>query len=143
MLVDILFNCSGDFCFDLVVLLLPKMAFDPEYMDISFEGRSLQLRMDQITVNNLAKTFRLIPQTVTLVSTCGTVALPDGLLDFTLSWMVEGDKSSHGSTSQLLQSTSLGSSLSQTKNGKEKEKWKSTTFLSRSTSSRQVGYTVS
>ena len=53
------------------------MAFDPEYVDISFEGRNLQLRMDQITVNNLAKTFRLIPQTVILVSACGTVALPD------------------------------------------------------------------
>jgi hypothetical protein len=56
--------------------------------------------MDQITVNNLAKMFRLIPQTVILVGTCGTVALPDsddGLffdLDSTLSWTVEGDRSS-------------------------------------------------
>ena len=130
---------------------LPTMVFDPEYVDISFEGRSLQLRMDQITVNNLAKTFRLIPRTVILVSTCGTVALPDsdGLffdLDSTLSWTVEGDKSSHGSTTRpsqlIMQSTSLGSSLSQTKNGKEKERWKPTTFPSRSTSSRQVGYIV-
>ena len=119
------------------------MAFDLEYIDISFEGRSLQLRMDQITVNNLAKTFRLIPQTVILVSACGTVALPDddGLffdLDPTLSWTVEGDKSSTTRPSQLVQSTSLAS-LSQTKNGKEKEKWKPITFLSRVTSSRQVG----
>ena len=119
---------------------------DPEYVDISFEGRSLQLRMDQITVNNLAKTFRLIPQTVILVSTCGTVALPDsddGLffdLDPTLSWTVEGDRSSTCTTrpSQLVQSSNLAS-LSHTKNGKEKEKWKPTTFSSRCTSSRQVG----
>ena len=123
------------------------MAFDPEYVDISFEGRNLQLRMDQITVNNLAKTFRLIPQTVILVSTCGTVALPDGDdglffdLDPTLSWTVEGDKSSTSRPGQLVQSTNLNP-LASTIKAEKKEKWKPTTFPSRSTSSRQVGHNV-
>ena len=51
---------------------------DHTYIDLSFEGRTLQLRSDQITVNNIARTFRLIPQTIILVSESGTVAIPDG-----------------------------------------------------------------
>ena len=122
------------------------IGLDTEYVDILFEGRNLQLRVDQITVNNLTKTFRLIPQTVILVSTCGTVALPDvndGLfydLDPTLSWTVEGDKSSTSRPGQLMQSTNLNPA-STIKNEK-KEKWKPTIFPSRSTSSRQAGHRV-
>ena len=68
------------------------------YVDLSFEGRTLQLRSDQVTVNNVARTFRLIPETIILVSDSGTVAIPDENgcfpdLDPLLRWTVEGDKS--------------------------------------------------
>ena len=69
------------------------------YIDLSFEGRMLQLRSDQLTVSNIARTFRLIPETIILISESGTVAIPDGEngvfpdLDSSLMWVVEGDKS--------------------------------------------------
>ena len=47
------------------------------YVDLSFEGRTLQLRSDQVTVINIARTFRLIPETIILVSDSGTVAILD------------------------------------------------------------------
>ena len=111
-------------CTVAVVLYLPTMAFDPEYVDILFKGRSLG-------PTTSPRLFCLILQTVILVSTCGTVALPDSDdgsffdLDSTLSWIVEGDKSSHGSTARptqlVMQSTCLGSSLSQRTERKRKD----------------------
>ena len=61
-----------------------------------FEGRSLQLRPEQLTVSNIAKAFRLIEETIMLVSERGTIAVAtDGTfhdvnrLDL---WTVQGDK---------------------------------------------------
>ena len=44
---------------------------------LEFEGRSLQLRPEQLTVSNVAKTFRLIEDTIILVSEQGTIAIPE------------------------------------------------------------------
>ena len=69
------------------------------YITLSFEGCTLQLRSDQITVSSIARTFRLIPETIILVSDSGTVAIPDSDsgsfpdLDSTIGWTVEGEKS--------------------------------------------------
>ena len=46
-------------------------------IDVTFEGRTLQLRPAQLTVNTVAIAFRLIPETIILVSDCGTVAIPE------------------------------------------------------------------
>ena len=69
------------------------------YLDLvtlEFEGRSLQLRPEQLTVSNVAKTFRLIEDTIILVSERGTVAIPeDGVfvdVDSLDQWTVQGDK---------------------------------------------------
>ena len=69
------------------------------YLDLvtlEFEGRSLQLRPEQLTVTNVAKTFRLIEDTIILVSERGTVAIPeDGVfvdVDSLDHWTVQGDK---------------------------------------------------
>ena len=46
------------------------------YVNLSFESRTLQIRSDQVNVNNIiARTFRLIPETIILVSDSGTVAI--------------------------------------------------------------------
>ena len=109
----------------------------PTYIDLTFEGRTLQLRSDQITVCNIARTFRLIPQTIILVSESGTVAIPDGEsggfpdLDSFLTWTVEGDKarSGHGPSSFLTGSSGSGPAPS-------KEKWKPQPY------SRNVGHSA-
>lgn len=55
------------------------------------------MRQDQLTTSNVAIAFRLIPETIILVSDYGHVVLPgaDGALDADPrnSWNVEGDKS--------------------------------------------------
>lgn len=74
------------------------MAFELEQalIDITFEGRTLQLRQDQLTINAISRAFRLIPETVLLISERGTVAIPDdGVfsdVDEMYTWTVEGDK---------------------------------------------------
>ena len=76
---------------------------DQELIDVSFEGRTLQLRQDQLTLNTISRAFRLVPETVLLVSERGTVAIPvDGVfkdVDEMYTWTVEGDKvTSHSSS---------------------------------------------
>ena len=54
------------------------------------------MRPSQLTVANITRTFRLIPETIFLVSELGTVALPtDGVFNVNqcFTWSVEGDKS--------------------------------------------------
>ena len=54
------------------------------------------MRSEQLAVSNLAKTFRLLPDNIVLISDRGTVAIPeDGTfndVDSFDSWTVEGDK---------------------------------------------------
>ena len=68
-------------------------------IDMTFEDRTLQLLPDQLSVNNLAVAFRLIPETIILVSSCGTVAISeDGLfgdVDPLYTLTVEGDKATN------------------------------------------------
>ena len=65
---------------------------------LEFEGRSLQLRPEQLSVSSIAKAFRLVEGTIILVSDRGTVAIPDaqeGLFhdaDPLEVWTVQGDK---------------------------------------------------
>lgn len=40
------------------------------------------MHSDQVTVNNIARTFRLIPETIILVTDSGTVAIPDETSSF-------------------------------------------------------------
>ena len=67
------------------------------YVDLSFEGRTLSMRQDQLTTSNVAMAFRLTAETIILVSDNGHAMLPgaDGVLDADPrnSWNVEGDKS--------------------------------------------------
>ena len=113
----------------------------PTYIDLSFEGRTLQLCSDQITVCNIARTFRLIPQTIILVSESGTVAIPDGEsgafpdLDSFLTWTVEGDKARSGSSSFLTGSTGPAPSA--------KERWKPQPFSRKVASAASSGGTSS
>lgn len=59
-------------------------------------------RHDQLTVTNLALTFRLIPETIILISGCGTVANPkEGAfvdVDSQYTWTVEDDRSTINSS---------------------------------------------
>ena len=53
-----------------------------DFVDISFGGQSLQMRPSQLTTTNIAKAFRLIPDTIILIYDRETVALPtDGVFD--------------------------------------------------------------
>ena len=74
-----------------------KMAERSSLVDVTFEGLTLQLRPNQLTISTLAVAFRLIPDTIFLVSSCGTVVIAkEGLfrdVDSDYSWTVEGDKS--------------------------------------------------
>ena len=68
-----------------------------EYVEVAYQDRSFQLRASQVTVSNLARTFRLVGSTIILISSSGTVAIPDDDgcfpdLDTLLSWTVEGDQ---------------------------------------------------
>lgn len=60
--------------------------------------KSYQLRQEQLTVKNVAKIFNLVPDTILLVSTDGTVALPNEYGHFSDTdecdeWNVEGSES--------------------------------------------------
>lgn len=51
-----------------------------QFIDLSYGGRTLQMRPSQLTTVNIARAFRLIPDTIILVSERDTVALPqDGM----------------------------------------------------------------
>ena len=56
----------------------------------------MQIRLSQLTTTNIARAFRLIPDTIILVSERDTVALPqDGVfhdVDDCYTWIVEGEK---------------------------------------------------
>ena len=67
-----------------------------QYVNLVYQERQLQMRVDQVSINSLARTFRLIPETIILVSEMGTVAIPDESgtfpgLDTMINWTVEGD----------------------------------------------------
>lgn len=72
-----------------------------EYVEVTCQGRGpLQLKTAQMTVSNLAKTFRLVAETILLISSSGTVAIPDDDGTFPdlnplLQWTVEGDQVTH------------------------------------------------
>ena len=65
-------------------------------ISVAYEGRSLQMRRDQLTIEVLSKVFRLVPETVLLVSNVGTIATAeDGVfknVDALYAWTVEGDR---------------------------------------------------
>lgn len=54
------------------------------------------MRPEQLTTTNIAKAFRLIEETIILVSDRGTVAIPEGGVftdvDYLDQWIVQGDK---------------------------------------------------
>ena len=109
-------------------------------IDVMFEERTLQLRPDQLSVNNLAVAFRLIPETIILVSSCGTVAISeDGLfgdVDPLYSWTVEGDKA----TNRLMGRNGTGPQQQQQQQQSKPlgDRWKPHTFSPVIRSSRQV-----
>ena len=65
-------------------------------VDLSYGGRTLQMRPSQLTTTSIARVFRLIPDMIILVSERDTVALPeDGVfhdVDECYTWLVEGKK---------------------------------------------------
>ena len=69
---------------------------DFQFIDLSYGGRTLQMRPSQLTTVNIARAFRLIADTIILVSERDTVALPqDGVfhdVDDCYAWTVEGEK---------------------------------------------------
>ena len=77
--------------------------------------RAYQLRLEQLTLKNVSKIFNLIPDTILLVSTDGTVALPDERGRFSDvgdmgsdKWTVEGTESSNRSSGSAFLSTPSG-----------------------------------
>lgn len=90
-----------------VSAMIPTTRLMEEYVEVTYQDRTLQLRPSQLTVSSLARTFRLVGNTIFLISTSGTVAIPDDDgsfpdLDTLLSWTVEGDQAT-----TTLRSTSL------------------------------------
>ena len=89
-----------------------------DFVKLSYEGRNLKMRQSQLTIMNIGKAFKLIPDSLLLVSETGTVALPDvdGLfdeeVDNSIKWRVDGEEvaSGQGSTS----TTGLGLSSNAT-----------------------------
>ena len=104
-----------------------------DLVDVQYEGRTLQIRPSQLTATNIARTFRLIPETIFLVSDRGTVALPtDGVFDDVdqcYTWSVEGDKSTANLQSRP------GVAL-QSMGNKGSDRWKPQAFPLLSRSSR-------
>ena len=48
-----------------------------DLVTVTHDGRSLQMRLDQLTVNVLSKAFWIIPETLFLVSEQGIIAMPE------------------------------------------------------------------
>ena len=67
-----------------------------DLINVTHDGRTLQMRPDQLTITVLSKAFRLIPETIFLVSDRGTIAVAeDGIfqdVDDLYTWSVEGEK---------------------------------------------------
>ena len=67
---------------------------------VRFGERSLQFRQEDISVQNLARIFHLIPDTIILISEDGTVNVPNSNgkfeVDDFLEYKVEGDLSTVG-----------------------------------------------
>lgn len=90
--------------FDGETLLVPSTHTNKGLIDITYESRILQLRPeDQLTLRTISKAFRLLPETVLLISECDTVAIPhDGVfnnVDNLYTWSVEGNNITINSTS--------------------------------------------
>ena len=98
---------------------------------LKYKDKLYQLRMDQLTVRNVAKIFNLMPDTVLLVSSEGTVAL-HGHFSECDEWNVEGSeersKRSFGFARNALTDSSVQPSTS---------KWKPFSFPGRTGSSSQ------
>ena len=98
--------------------------FTLDLVTVTHDGRSLQMRLDQLTVNVLSKAFRIIPETLFLVSEQGTIAMPEEGkfqdVDECMNWIVEGDKTTTGSGAARGASTSASSS--------KPSKWKPHSF---------------
>ena len=58
-------------------------------INLSYGGRTLQMRPSQLTTANIAHAFRLIPDAIILVSERDTVA-QDGVFHDVDDWIVEG-----------------------------------------------------
>lgn len=61
------------------IMAMPMSFRNSEALSIkvTFEGRSLKIRPDQLTIDVLSKVFHLIPETILLVSDVGTIATAD------------------------------------------------------------------
>ena len=94
-------------------------------IDLSYGGRTLQMRPSQLTTANIARAFRLIPDTIILVSERDTVALPqDGVfhdVDDCYTWIVEGEKA----TTNMSMAGGPGTAVAK---GKGAERWKPQAF---------------
>jgi hypothetical protein len=119
-------------------------------VDISYDGRTLQLRGDQLTLNTIANAFRLVVETVLLVSERGTVAVPqDGLfndVDEMYAWTVEGDKITTNSASirHVGSKQSLSTAIQSVKNEKKTtEKWRPIAFPANRTKVTSVSLNAS
>ena len=93
-------------------------------IDLSYGGQTLQMRPSQLTTTNITRAFRLIPDTIILVSERDTVALPqDGVfhdVDDCYTWLVEGEKA----TTNM----SMAGGQVMAKAGKGTERWKPQAF---------------
>ena len=113
-----------------------------DLVDLSYDGRNLQMRPSQLTVANIARTFRLIPETIFLVSDRGTVALPTDSVfedvDQFYTWTVEGDKST-----AIQQARPLPTILSHS-SGKQSsgDRWKPQAFPHVARSSRSSSVSI-
>ena len=96
-------------------------------IDVTFENRTLQLRQNQLTVDNISRAFRLIPETVLLISDRGTVAIPqEGVfnnVDELYNWVVEGDRV----TTHAASVRNLGAASSHSQSGST-ARWKPQAF---------------
>ena len=82
---------------------------DFQFIGLSYGGRTLQMRPSQLTTVNIARAFRLIPDTIILVSEWDSVALPqDGIFHDVDEWTVEGEKEKSLTFSQVLLRTTEG-----------------------------------
>ena len=100
---------------------------------LKYLDKSYQLRQEQLTVKNVAKIFNLVPDTILLVSTDGTVALPNDYghfsdVDECDEWNVEGSESTKRTSGPFPFVTRSTSSPSLPSTSK----WKPSSFSGRS-----------
>ena len=106
---------------------------------ISYQEKSYQLRMEQLTIKNIAKILNLVPDTILLVSVDGTVAFPDEHGRFSDiddvgsdEWAVEGSETSKRQSGSLT-TTPGHSGGAGTGNLGSQKKWKPSIFPARGT----------